>query len=627
MKQRFPLLQWLSVYSKAVPALAVLAAVTLFAPSAFAQCVTADNVNLTGTERLHYNRACPTCAEDPNLGFDDQANFNVLGLLFRAGQQGKSNGCVATAAANLKSFLIDVRQERGSTWWQQFLSGAYVTYVMAAGMEISGRGYMDKELDLLVRDVGEDYTFTKFAGDPCGLYADDPSAPMAGLKMSRRANSCMDDYAIAASGFAWKAAYWRASGRYYQSPRNSAISYMRNSLLDSESICVHSPLTYWIDTNMGTMFEAPACNKTASDLDGSGDAVVISLNHGNQTPAYGFGLLTSVAAGAVALEVANNPISTGDFSPNELKALKHLWKEAVDKTNSSSGAFRSMRTGDANCYNMAGLSSGSRTLQENWGCEDQQFGWGDTTEQTLNARLPNFGEGNLAYDARWYPMATFYDRYSFTKGSGGGYAFSTFSDPDNRFSNNTVDAGFYGPGRYETYNTLSSVWFNSRPPLTARSEFRLSLATYNTYGGRYFYATNGGGSSVVASAASPGVTNTNFEIVDLDGALLDVNSLVAIRVTNIYGQQYYLTAPSGGGTVSATATGVGTNEQFRIEKVSGSPGTMLSHLDYFALKAVSNNRYMEAVSGGGGNIITGSTTYSNYARFRFNKTELPRNVY
>jgi len=617
-KQRFSLSQWLSVFS-------ILAALALVTPPAFGQCSPSDNVDLTGTNYVHYNKDA-NGVEQPALGFDDGANLNVLGLLFRAGGKYKSNGCVQQAAINLKSFLIDTRIKRQSAWWQQFLSGAYVTYVMAIGMEVSGRGMMDQELDLLVRDVGEDYQFVKFAGDPCGLYDVDPTAPQPGLKKSRRANSCMDDYAIAASGFAWKAAYWRASGRFYQGVRTTAINHMRNALLDGESVCVHSPSQFAYDQTLG-LYEVNPCNRAASDLD-VGDSIVLSLNHGNQTPAYGFGLLTSVAAGAVALEVVADPISQGNFSPNELKALKYLWKEAVDHTDST-GNFHSIRNGNASCYNMTGVFSGPRNLASGWGCEDQQFGWGDATEGDAWATTPYFGEPNKAYDARWYPLANFYNQYGFTKGTGGGYSFSTFQDPDNRYSNNTVNAGFWGPGRYETYNTISSTWFNwaNRPMLTARSEFRLAINTYNTYGGRYFYAANGGGSTVDASAPSGGPVNTNFEIVDLDGAVLESGNLVAVRVTNAYGQAYYLTAPSGGGTVSATATSIGPNEQFRIEKISGSNALLLSHLDYFALKGASNLKYMEATGGGGGSIVTNSTIYSNNARFRFIKTELPRNVY
>jgi hypothetical protein len=628
MKQRPPLSQWLSVCLRAAAVLSFAGAMALFAPSAEAQ--TCSSVNLAGTETHYYSIDPNTLQKVPN----GQKNMNALALIFRAaGLDEYGNlrpiSCVQEARNKLLAHLIDTRVQTGSKQWQEWLSGAYITYVFAAGMAISGRGEMTEELDLLIRDVGDDYVFVKgHPSDPCGLYATDPNGPVSGLQFSRRGNSCMDDYAVAAQGLGWKAAYWRLSTRYYQSVRSDAVSKMRNALLDSESVCVHSPSTFFIDDLYGSMYEAPICNRAASSLDTGGDEIVLSLNHGNQAPNYGFGLLTSVAAGAVAFESMNHPLTSGEFSPNELKAAKYLWREASVNTTSS-GDFHSKTTNNATCLNVAGPLTGRRYLMSGWGCEDQQFGWGDPYDDSdpnndnLSQYQPQPGE-HKGYDAHWFPLSTFYDRVGFTKVTGNGYSFSTFADPYNRFNNNLDE--FYGPGRLETYKTLSSVWFNSRPPLTARSEFRLSIAAYNTSGGRILVATNGGGSSVAFTGASVGVTNTNFEIVDLNGATLNTGDPVAVRVKNAGGTSYYLTAPSGGGTVTAASTSVGTDQTFTIAKVSGSNSTLISSLDYFSLRTGSS-RYLEAVNGGGGNMVSGSTVYSNFARFRFNKTELPRRVY
>lgn len=621
--------KWLSVSLKAVAVFAFVAAFLLVAPSASAQTCANVDLSQTGTHYTTINGQGQTVP----LSY---RNFNALALIFRAAgrdQQGfeQPAGCVQLAAIKLREHLIDTRRKTGAQMWQQWLAGGYVVFVMAAGMEISGRGYMSEELDLLIRDVGEDYRFVKYPGDPCGIWNVDPTAPVAGLKYSRRANSCMDDYAMAAAGYSFKAAYWRLSTRHYQSSRSSAISAMRNALLDNESICVHSPSLWQSDMQKvaaGQLFEADPCNRTESDLDAGGDAVVISLNHGNQTPAYGFGLIASIAGGAAALEVTQHPLSpAGEFSPNENKALKYLWKEIADHTTPQ-GAFHSQTTSNPSCYNMTGSFDGSRKLVTGWGCEDQQGEWGDPSEGT--GTLPTVGEIR-GYDARWYGLGTFYDRYGIAKVTGNGYSFATFQDPNNRF--NYYDPNldlFFGVARYETYNTLASKWFTNRPPLSARSEFRLSINTYNTSGGRYFYATNGGGSTLVVSGASSGATNTNFEIVDLNGAVLETGDRVAVRVTNTAGQAYYLTVPSSGGTVSATATShTATTAQFYMEKIttSPSPGTLISSHDYFMLKSVASGKYVEAVNGGGSNVVASTSVASNYARFRFIKTELPRRVY
>jgi hypothetical protein len=602
----------------------VIGAMAVLTPSASAQ--TCSSVNLAGTE-THYQVGGPGTAPD------GQKNMNALALIFRAaGNDEFGNArpisCVQEARNKLLAHLIDTRVKTGSQMWQQWLSGAYISYVFAAGMEISGRGEMTEELDLLIRDVGDDYVFVKGApGDPCGLYASDTNGTVTGLQFSRRGNSCMDDYAVAAQGVAWKAAYWRLSTRYYQGVRIDAVNHMRRALLDDESVCVHSPAGFWFDDLYSGLYEAPICNRNASYLDTPGDdTIVLSINHGNQAPNYGFGLLSSVAAGAVAFESMGHPLSIGEFSPNEQKVAKYLWKEASEHTTSS-GDFHSKTTNNASCLNVAGPFNGRRYLMTGWGCEDQQFGWGDPYDDSdpSNDYLyqPQPGE-HKGYDAHWFPLSTFYDRVGFSKVTGNGYAFSTFSDPYNRFNNNLGE--FYGPGRYETYNTLSSVWFNQRPPLTARSEFRLSIGSYNTSGGRILVATNGGGSAVGFTGGTIGGTNANFEIVDLNGATLNSGDPVAVRVTTAGGTRYYLTAPSAGGTVTAASMSVGTDQTFTIGKVSGSVGTLISSLDYFSLRTGSG-RYLEAVNGGGGNMVSGSTIYSNFARLRFNKTELPRRVY
>ena len=532
--------------------------------------------------------ACPTTPFAESIPSEDNAeeHFNRVGAIFQGARDADPN-CATEAREQLVAYLDDRIDRLNTDAYRFFLGGAYLTFVFSSALELGQRGLMTRELDWLVRKVGDDYTqLTKEPTDPCGLLAPDP--PGSGHEWSRRGNNCMDDYMIAASGFGWKAAYYRLSGRSYTAARTRAVTDFRNGLGEYESVCIHSPALYDAIRGMSGV-EERFCNQTMADLDVNGDAGILSLNHGNQTPAYGFGLLTSGAAMHTALEVAEHRLTSGELSTNDKKALKYLWKEAAVHT-SNGGDFLS------DCRDIVDEGPYKVLGPYNITCGDEGFGG--------------------IYRAKFYPLYQLFTEYGYTRVNGNGFAFNSF-DPA-PFQLTTPDA-FLGTGRYETYKTLAWDWLgNARPALSAGSSYRMSV---RTSGGSYLYATGAGGSTLTANGGA-NVRESTFYLEDTTANIgLRSNDYVALRMAN-YAEtaNYYVNAVSSS-TVNVTATSPTGTALFKIVKVSGSTGAIIGHLDKFALLA-SNGQYLIA-QGGGFGVVTadGGTTISTFGTFTFNKTE------
>jgi hypothetical protein len=114
--------------------------------------------------------------------------------------------------------------------------------------------------------------------------------------------------------------------------------------------------------------------------------------------------------------------------------------------------------------------------------------------------------------------------------------------------------------------------------------------------GQYLSATNGGGSSLVATGAAIGAGET-FTLTDINGgALLDGDE---VRIAASNGQ--YLSAKDGGGsTIDISVTIPGDDETFVITRLAG-PATIVAG-DLVALKTKLKVNYISAIDGGGGEV-------------------------
>jgi hypothetical protein len=497
-------------------------------------------------------------------------NFNDYGLLFR-GARDPDPGCAQRAATK----LYDKLGNEPSSAWTGFLSGATVTYVMATAMEASGRGNLFGDLDARVRDVANTYQLGFATGDPCGFANGRWTA----------GNNCMDDYSIAASGWAWVAAFQRVTARDWTSSRAAAIYYMQQSFNPYDAVCMNMPGRA-LDASSGP------CNASPSEL-GAGGARIVSINHGNQTPAYGLGLMTSIAAAFVALDVIQAPVNTySELNADHHAVIDNLFVEGQVSTDTA-GNFLS-----AGCRKPDGASSTG--WDENWPCWDD-IGWHGLGYTDANGSTP--------YRAKFYPIKNFYTTYGFGTGSGSLYQFDQFDDTFDPVTN------FFGPGRKETYQTLANTWIQAgnRPPLTGNSEYKMNMIV--AYTGWRMTAVGGGGGNVNADTFNTGNFET-FWIYDMNGAQFNSGDPVTAKAFN---GQYLRADLGGGGSLDAAGSFSDPNSQFVIIKTGGSSGSLIAGGDTFALRAPDGWHYVTAVNGGGGVVMANATGIGNDQTFMFNR--------
>jgi hypothetical protein len=239
----------------------------------------------------------------------------------------------------------------------------------------------------------------------------------------------MDDYAVAATGFAWIAAYKYKRGdsgvSYYVNAANNAIS---SALSTDESVCA-----YFSGTSFSPTSARGPCTATVADLRNN-VAETVSLNHGQQTIAYGMGLMTSISSAFIGLQTANaNPTLTQDQKDVALA----LYKEAQAQNHTAADGSTFVAGG---CYALKLDLTGFQTI----------------------AHCGDVGGG---YKPKMFPVKTFYQVLGITNLPTAGYQFDQF-DP-NLFLNPVTGVWdpFYNNGRFVVYRDLTQCWWLSRPSL------------------------------------------------------------------------------------------------------------------------------------------------------------------
>jgi hypothetical protein len=148
----------------------------------------------------------------------------------------------------------------------------------------------------------------------------------------------MDDYSVAAAGFAWAAAYERMANGLLRDQLVDAAHFAIDKSFDTEqSICIvpNAVASNRQVQDMPRSGRGP-CTGTVPDLSG-GTAQTFSLNHNHQTPAYGYGLLTSISSAVAGLRMAGSDHS---FSQNNEEIIaKALLLEANRLTEPTGRGF------------------------------------------------------------------------------------------------------------------------------------------------------------------------------------------------------------------------------------------------------------------------------------------------
>jgi hypothetical protein len=355
-------------------------------------------------------------------GYQDDLNLNLAdyGIIFQDASQ-ETNAAAWDSARDALIRKIDSTMAAGSHYnavtnktggpYQGWLEGASVSLIMASGLLLADHGRLTRPLDSAIRRVIGSYVFNRDAG--CG-FSD-------GRWWGQ--NNCMDDYTIAATGYAWIAAYkYKRSDRDVSSYTDAAKNAISLSLGLEDSVCAYRTGSAWSPSS-----SRGPCTATVDDLR-TGQAEVISLNHGQQTIAYGLGLMTSISSAFIGLQTANSaPVLTADQNDVALA----LFREGQSRTITGGDTFN-----PTGCYTF-------------------------TPDRTAFQLGAHCGDVGGTYKPKMFPVKSFYTQVLGLTPPSTGFQFDVF-DPT-LFSG----TGFLNRGRQVVYGDLTKCWYPaaSRPAL------------------------------------------------------------------------------------------------------------------------------------------------------------------
>ncbi|HYO12526.1 MAG TPA: hypothetical protein VE685_04955 [Thermoanaerobaculia bacterium] len=317
--------------------------------------------------------------------------------------------------------------------FRSHLSGGLMTGIFSTALTLLDKGYTVD--DALLQGVRNHH-----ASVPS------PQDPRCGVSSLPNVNSCMDDYSVTAAGFGWIAAYEHRRGRTTdpitgltwanraKGEINKALSHWNQS----GSICYYPK-----GSNPGR------CDATRADVEANPRrANVIGADHNQENPAYGLGLMTSIATACEGLKRANTtvPGSACSFTSDQIWTAQQLFIHAQQRTYFDTSSWKYRFT--PWCRHFPDGNS--------IGCWDPLFG-----PDHLPGYLPTL-----------FPIKRFYDFMGLTPsplstvvhngwGDHPAYQFHLY-DEQGRFS---WDRGnFWGPVRKLFYEELASVTWPAHSP-------------------------------------------------------------------------------------------------------------------------------------------------------------------
>lgn len=350
---------------------------------------------------------------------DVNENLADYGLIFQDASQEVNPGAWDSARDALIR-KIDSTLAAGSLYnpvvnktvgpYQGWLEGANVSLIMASGLLLADRGRLTISLDSAIRRAIGSYVYNRDAG--CGF----------SNGRWRGQNNCMDDYTVGATGFAWIAAYKYKRGdsdvAFYA---NSAKNLINLTFGLEESVCAYKTGSVWSPTS-----SRGPCNATINDLR-TGQAEVISLNHGQQTIAYGLGLMTSISSAFIGLQTAN---AAPTFTLDQKDVALALFKEGQSRTITGGDNFN-----PTGCYTL-------------------------TPDRTAFQLVAHCGDVGGGYKPKMFPVKNFYLQILGVTPPASGYQFDIFNTA-------LFNDLFFNKGRQVIYGDLTKCWYpiTSRPAL------------------------------------------------------------------------------------------------------------------------------------------------------------------
>jgi hypothetical protein len=513
-------------------------------------------------------------ASDLSYGDNIVQDFNDFAYIY---ESAGDPYCAGAAAVKLNTKLSNTST---SVWQNKWLSGGSVSFIMASGLFLGMFGELSPALDQKIRDVANAYSFD-VQRDGSG----NVTCGFAGYKWLT-GNTCLEDYAIGAGAHGWRAAYYRNTGRSEWSVARSESIGLISDMLDPTTSCIRKldPNATKDPANRGV------CNGTYADLTAvppTGE--LVTLNHGEQSIAYGIGQMTAFAVAAVGMDVADKPFVKTELGADRVAMAGFLYAEGRSRATavgSTDAVFSA--TG---CYWLDGPNT---NLVAGQPCYDTQL---------YTANHPSL-IGGTPYRADMFAIKATYTRFGLPMPGTGGYTYDRFKDIYLTASGDQDK--IWGIARKYYYGMAWGI--NTKPTMQGRTEYAggIKRGAYfttagtngasvtlgatsrststpnaasmtvmdNNYGtlrngdpiaiknlnGWYWNATNGGGSTVTTVSTNP----TALTIVKISNTseMIAGGDQIAIRTAT----GHYLSAPTYTGTVTATATTIGTNEKFTLDR-------------------------------------------------------------
>ena len=362
--------------------------------------------------------------------------------------------------------------------YQGWLEGAHVTLIFSSALLIGGHGDLKSDLDTALQRVRDSYVDNPDGS--CGFYKPDGWLTNGG-------NTCMDDHSIAASAWAWIAAYeakrGRSSGTYVANARRS----INRSFSTYDSVCISDPsdqanfpINYSTrgPCNVHTAASDPVLSglplttlqQKLLPLDGTPPGEILSINRGQNVP-YGAGLMTSISSALLGLEEAGAATS---LTPQQQVIAAAFLAEAQSKSDPTGSYFKGGADapgGTANCARYV-LSGGSVIRNDNQYCGDN-----DTRPRIFNLTSEAAVSGISSVYERFVNHAvpsTVYDRANGVPVQQNAYAFNQFQQSYFTKNANVTTLNW---GREVYYHYLGWGWHTVDPNAAVENTFYPSNST------------------------------------------------------------------------------------------------------------------------------------------------------
>lgn len=518
---------------------------------------------------------------DPTLFHQDlNTDLNDYGIFFE--DAAPWSGCAQAAADGLyKKIYLTLHDPSWIPYYNdpsvgptgpygRWLSGGDIALIHATALRLANVGKLTKPLDDMIQSLDYQAKIDNYCGWDNFWNKDQ--------------NSCMDDYAVAAMGYGWVAAYRAKRGLpNVWAAETSSQDAIRNALSTSpQSICAWNGQT--------TVSPAPdsPCTGTLADLLAPNSAFIpISFHTGDSIP-YGLGLFTSLASASVGIRVADPSITEQSLlDANEKGAVQKLYYHSLPHTDGS------------NWY--SDCSNFTRTVNPQTGVS------------TMTVTANNFCGANFT-SPKMFPIKEWVQRYA-PNASSSEPSFDQFdstlfcdvpTDPD---PNRAQYCGFFSAGRRSVYGQMALTWVMDLPVFsnTTLSDYTITLRTANGY---YLSSRNGGGSDVNAEATSAG-TNEQFSVYIRNGdtQLMDGDTVTLQSLASRNAQ--WVSAEGGGGegsTLNANRLVPQSWETFTVHKLNGT-GAIVNG-DQVALTSIGG--YYVSANNAGGSTVTVDRTSAQW---------------